>query len=173
MANFIKLKLPGLDERDIPQTKRQQVNTTAVISTTAVNTIASNINSTAVTTITAMPKGMKVKFSRNFEGEEELNQSTPSVCRLSDGCSSNILGTVWCVKLKLTGVVVRDVVLTKRKYLHPNATAFTHTIAIITTSITTTSTKAYATSNNSTATSVIKTEDIKAKNFGYTETVWN
>ena len=58
------------------------------------NTITSNINTTTVTTITTMPKGMKVKFSRNFEGEGELNHNTPSVCRLSKGHNSNILGAV-------------------------------------------------------------------------------
>jgi hypothetical protein len=92
-----------------------------------------------------MPKGMKVKFSRNFEGGDELNQNMPSMCRLSKGCSSNILGTVWCVKLKLIGLVERDVELTKRKYLHPNVTASTPntaTLTIITTSISTTATKA-------------------------------
>ena len=48
------------------------------------------------------------------------------------------------MKLKLTGLVVRDVELTKRKYLHHNGTISTHTTAtftIITTSITTTATK--------------------------------
>ena len=42
-------------------------------------------------------------------------------------------------------LVVRDVELTKRKYLHPNAAASTHTIAtvtVITASITTTAAKA-------------------------------
>ena len=84
-------------------------------------------------------------FSRNFEEGRRENHNTPSVCRLSEGFNSNILGTVWCVKLKLTGLVVRDVELTKRKYLYPNATASTHTtttVTIITTSITTTATKA-------------------------------
>ena len=32
------------------------------------NNIASNINTTTMTTITTMPKGMNVKFSRNFQG---------------------------------------------------------------------------------------------------------
>jgi hypothetical protein len=47
--------------------------------------------------------------------------------------------------LKLTGLAVRGVELTKRKHLHINATAYTHTTAIvtiITTSIATTATKA-------------------------------
>jgi len=35
--------------------------------------------------------------------------------------NSNFLGTVWCVKLKLMGLIVRDGELTNRKYLHPNA----------------------------------------------------
>ena len=80
--------------------------------------ITSNFSITSVTTITTMPKGMKVKFSRNFEGEGELNHNAPSVCRLSKRCNRNILGTVWCVNLKLTGLVVTDVKLTKRKYYH-------------------------------------------------------
>ena len=100
-----------------------------------------------------MPKTTKVKFSRYFEGEDKLNQNTPSVCRLSKGCNSNILGTVWFVKLKLIGLFVKDVELTKRKYLHPNATASTHTTA--------------------TTTTAIKTENIKAINLIYIETVWN
>ena len=77
------------------------------------------------------------------------------------------------MKLKLTGLVVRDVELTKRKYFHPNATASTHattTVTIITTSITTTATKAQATTITSTA---IKAKDIIRKNLGYIETKWN
>ena len=80
--------------------------------------------------------------------EGELNHNTPSVCRLSKGCNNNILGIVWFVKLKLTRLVVRDVELTKRKYLHYNATTSTHTTTtatIVTTSIATTATKAWAT----------------------------
>jgi len=85
-----------------------------------------------------------VGYSRNFEGEGELNHNMPSVCRLSKGCNSSILGTVWCVKLKLTRLVVRDVELTMRKFLHPIATAPAHTtttVTIIASSITTTATK--------------------------------
>jgi len=67
------------------------------------------------------------------------------------------------VKVKLTGLVVRDVELTKRKCLLPNSTASTHTtttVTIITTSITTTAT-------------FVKSEDIKVKIWGIIETVWN
>ena len=109
---------------------------------TLFNTITSNINTTIVTAITTMPKGMKMKLSRDSEGEGELNHDVPSVCRLSKGCNSNILGAVWWVKLKLTGLVLRDFQLTKRKYLHPKVITFTHTtttVTITTTSITTTS----------------------------------
>ena len=60
-----------------------------------------------------MPKGMKVKSSGSFEGEGELNHNTPSVCRLLKGHISNILGTVPCVKLKLTELAVDDFELTK------------------------------------------------------------
>ena len=61
--------------------------------------IASSINTTTVTTITTMPKDIKVKFSKDFEGEDELSQNKPSVCRLSKGCNCNILGTVWRMQL--------------------------------------------------------------------------
>ena len=57
MANCIKLKLLGFSERNFLLIKRQYVNTISV-----------NMNTTIVTIITTMPKGMKVKFSRNFEG---------------------------------------------------------------------------------------------------------
>ena len=106
--------------------------------------ITSNINTTTVITSTTMPKGMKGKISKKMRGKCEPNQNTSSVCRWSKECNSNILGTVWCVELKLTGLVVRNVELTKRKYLHPNATASTHTTATVTiiiTSITTTALK--------------------------------
>ena len=63
MANCIKLKLLGLDERDVQLTKRQYFNTTAATSTSAVT-----INAATVTTITTTTKGMKVKFSEKFIG---------------------------------------------------------------------------------------------------------
>jgi hypothetical protein len=94
MANCSKFKLPGLDERDVPLIKRQCVNTTAARSTRLFNTITSDINATTVTTSKFIPKGMKVKFSRSYDGKGEVNHSTPSVCRLSKGRNSNILGTV-------------------------------------------------------------------------------
>ena len=58
------------------------------------NTITSNVNTITVTTIKTMSTGMKIKFSRNLRGEGELNHNTPSLCRLSKGYNSNILGTV-------------------------------------------------------------------------------
>ena len=92
-------------------------------------------------------------------------------------CNSNILGTVWCVKLKLTGLVVRDVELTKRKNLHLSATVSTHTAAtIFTTSITTTATKAQGNIINSTAnttSTAVKAKDIKVKNLICIVTKWN
>ena len=106
------------------------------------STITNNINTSTVTTITTMPKGMKLKLSRDLKGEGELNHNAPSVCRLSNGCDSNILVTVRCVKLKLTGLVVREFELTKRKFSHPNATASTHPTTTVTISINTTGTKA-------------------------------
>ena len=60
-ASCIKLKHPGLDKGSVQLTKRQYVNVTAATSTT-------NTLTTTVTIITTMPKGMKVKFSRNIEG---------------------------------------------------------------------------------------------------------
>ena len=82
-ANCIQLKLPGLDERDVLLTKRQYVNITTVTSTTAVtiSTITSNISTITMTTITTVPEGMKVKFSRNFEGGGGfLTQSQHTIC---------------------------------------------------------------------------------------------
>jgi hypothetical protein len=69
MASYIKLKLSGLEERDVILTKTQYVNTTAATRTTdiTINTTTNNTNTINVTTITTKPKGMKVKFSRNFE----------------------------------------------------------------------------------------------------------
>ena len=81
MANCIKLKLLGLDERNVLLIKRQYVND-----------IISNINATTVTTLTTMPKGMKVSFQKILRGEGELNHNTLFVCRLSKGWNSNILG---------------------------------------------------------------------------------
>ena len=72
----------------------------------------------------------------------------------------------------------RDVELTKRTYLHPDATASTYTTAtaiIIATSITTTATKGLAATINSTATTTaaIMTRDIMVKKLGYVETLWD
>ena len=69
MVNSIKLKLPGLDERDVLLTNRQYGNTTAASSTApiTINSTSTNINTTTtLTTITTMPKGMTVKLSRTF-----------------------------------------------------------------------------------------------------------
>jgi hypothetical protein len=85
------------------------------------------LNTTSMTSITITPKGMKGIFSSFFfGGGGELNHNTLSVCRLSKGRYTNILRTVWFVKLKLTGLVVGDVELTKSKYLHPSVTVSTH-----------------------------------------------
>ena len=122
-----------------------------------------------------MPKGMKVKFLRNFEGEG-VNRITPR--RLYEGYQkgvTEISQKSLMSKLKLTGLVVRDVELTKRKYSHPNATAFTHnttTVIIITTSATKTqATTLYSTAN--TTYTAIKAKDITVKNLGYIETKQN
>jgi hypothetical protein len=49
------------------------------------NTITSNINTTTVTTITTMPKGMQVKFSRNYEGSDNGSQYA-----VYEGCQKGI-----------------------------------------------------------------------------------
>jgi hypothetical protein len=54
-----------------------------------------------------------MKFSGYIEWEVELNWIMSSACRLSKGRISYILGTAWYVQLKLTGLVVGDVELTK------------------------------------------------------------
>ena len=83
---------------------------------------------TAVITITTVPKIMNVKPSENIsENFCCTDGNLPSVCRLSNGHTSNILGTVSYVKLKLTALVVGDVELTKRQYLHHNTTVSTPT----------------------------------------------
>ena len=107
------------------------------------NPITSNINTTTVSTITTMPKGTKMKFSRNFDGGRR-NESEHTLCmQVVKKVKQQYLRTVWCVKLKLTRLVVRHVELTKRKYLHPNANTSTHTtVTMITTSVSTTATKA-------------------------------
>ena len=83
--------------------KRLYVNATAATSTSAitvsVTTSAANANISTVTTISTMPKGMKLEFSRIIEGKGQLSQNTPSLGRLSKGRISNTLGKVWCAKL--------------------------------------------------------------------------
>ena len=84
----------------------------------------------------------------------------PSVCSLSNGRNFNILGTVWCVKLEITELVLGMLKLTQIKYLHPIATASAHT--------TTTATKVKVTIINSaatTTTAATKTKGIEAKNL--------
>ena len=83
------------------------------------NSIKLSSYTTAVIIITTIPKGMKVKFSEKIsENFCFMDANLPSVCRISKGYISNILGTVSCVKLKLTTLVVGDVGLTKRQCLH-------------------------------------------------------
>ena len=130
----------------------------AATSTAAITiTATSNANTITMSTITAIPKGVKVKFLRNFlffgGGGGELSQKMPSVYRLSEGCNTNILGTVWCEKLKLTGLVEGGVEITKRKYLHPFDTASTPS--------NTTTIKAKATGINYTATTTTATSKTK------------
>ena len=55
----------------------------------------------------------------------KLITHTPTLCRFSKGSNSNVLGTIWCVKLKLPRLVVGDVEQTKP--LHTYAIASTHT----------------------------------------------
>jgi hypothetical protein len=91
---------------------------------------------------------MKVKFSENIsENFCCADDNLPSVCWLSKEHTSNILGTVSCVKLKLTTLVVGDVELTKRQYLHHNTNASTPTTSanFTITATTTTATKAKTT----------------------------
>ena len=77
MANCIKLKLPGLDERDNQDAKAYCLLLDAKDNMLILlrlevqplfNTNTRNINTTTVTTITTVAKAMKVKFSWNLEG---------------------------------------------------------------------------------------------------------
>ena len=71
------------------------------------NTINGEINTTTVTTITTMPKGMKVKFSRNFEGEGELSQNTLlyAFCQKGVPGAVYILRTVWWYETETNGLL--------------------------------------------------------------------
>ena len=60
-----------------------------------------------LTAVSITPKAKKGKFSGSLEGKGELNHNTLSKCGLSKGCVNDILGIVLCMKLKLTGFVVR------------------------------------------------------------------
>ena len=68
---------------------------------------------------------MKIKFSGDIERGRKPNQSRLFVCRSSKSCTSNILETIYCVRLKLPGLLVEVVELTKTLYFHPNAAAST------------------------------------------------
>ena len=87
-----------------------------------------------------------------------MPHNTLSTCKMSKGHISNILGTVLFLKLKLTVIVLGDVELTRRQYLHLNAAASTPTtdiittVTVITTTAATTTTKPKAITMNSTAT---------------------
>ena len=92
------------------------VNDTTASSTSAFAVHTTNNNTTTMTTITTITKDIKWTFLESIERDGELNQNTPFVWKLSKGLIDNMLGTVWCLKLKLTGLVVGDVELTKRQY---------------------------------------------------------
>ena len=83
------------------QTKSQCVRATSNTTITA-----------TFTTITTLPKGMKVKFFHDFFfwGGGELQDNTSTVCRLSKGRNSNMKSLVYEVK------TVGDVEQTKRTY---------------------------------------------------------
>ena len=123
------------------------------------NCIKLSSNAIAVTTITTIPKVMKVKFYENISGNFCCtDDNLPSVCRLSIGHIINILETIFYVKLKLTRLVVGDVELTKRQYLHHSITTSSPTIAtIIMTTTTTIATTAKTTTINSATTAMTKT----------------
>jgi hypothetical protein len=95
-------------------------------------------------------------------GEVELDHNTPSACRLSKRRISNILGTTLSVKLKLTGLVVGDIELTKRACSHPTTTTSTITATSTTTA-----------SAITTATTTPMAKGIKAKILGNVETVFH
>ena len=72
MANCIKLKPLGLDERNVLLIFFFLILFTMFMFTMFINLlilITCNINTTAVTTIIAMPRDIKVKFSMYLEGE--------------------------------------------------------------------------------------------------------
>ena len=133
--------------------------TVSIATNITITTTCNTPTTTTVNTATTKAKGLKVKILKNIEGEVELNQNTLCACRLSKGRVSNILGTAWSTKLKLTGFVAGDAEITKRQYLHA---ATTTSITVIATIITSAST------NIST-----KPKGIKVKISGDFETMFN
>ena len=130
---------------------------------------------------------MKVKFSENIS--ENLcctDDNLPSVMQVVKRAYQQYLRNSF-VKLKLTTLVVGDLELTKRQYLHHNTTASTPTTTTtitantIITATTTTATKAKTTTINSTPTATTittgatnttnKPKGIKAKILGNIVTV--
>jgi len=70
------------------------------------------------TTTTTKAKVARSKLSGIFEKNVELNQNTICVCRLWKGRISNILGTAYGIKLKLSGHFESDIELTQIHYAH-------------------------------------------------------
>jgi hypothetical protein len=103
-------------------------------------------------------EGMKVKFSGN------ISMLRKTACHPCAGCQighiSKILGTVLCLKLKLTILVVGVVELTKRLYLDHNTNAFTPTTTA-TFTITATKTKTTTINCSPTATIILTGHNLK------------
>ena len=72
-------------------------------------------------------KGVKLELSENIMGSVEVNQNIPHACRLSKRRISNILGTAYGIKLKLSWCDEGNVQLTKRQYAHTATTTNTTT----------------------------------------------
>ena len=87
---------------------------------------------------------------------------------MSKGHNDNILGTVLCVKLKLTRPVLGNVEQIKRQRLHHNTTVSTPPATTATIIVTVTTENA-----TKTTTTAAKANGIKAKNLDNTETVLN
>ena len=80
-------------EEDVEKKKNQRwYMHTATNSTTDSTTIANR-----------KAKVMKVKLSRNFQADVELNQNELWLCRLLKGWQSNIKITAYVIKLDLSG----------------------------------------------------------------------
>ena len=75
LTNFINFKLPGLDERDVRLTIRQNMNTTVATRTTAISINDPTINTNAATVTAITPTKFYKKKCKIFNIFKKLQNS--------------------------------------------------------------------------------------------------